>query len=55
MSIINVKDMKNNKLKKSAKKKKKKKNNIKIGKGDRSYSERVRTKRTCYVFKFGFS
>ena len=45
MSIINVKDMKNNKLKKNAKKK---------GKGDRSYSERVRAKRTCYAFKFGF-
>ena len=53
MQIISVRDNENNLWKRNAKKtpkiKIKKKN-----KGDRSYSERVRAKRFCCVFKLGF-
>ena len=48
MLIISVRDNENNRCMRNAKKRQKK------NKGDESYSERVRAKWFCWVFKLGF-
>ena len=55
MPIISVRGNENNRWKKNAKKQQKKHTHTQRQKrGDRSYSERVRTKSFCCAFKLGF-
>ena len=55
MPIIGVRDNENNRWKRNIKTKQKtNKQRLKWTRGDKSYSERVRTKSFCCAFKLGF-
>ena len=54
MPVISVRDNENNRWKRNAKKQQQQQHKDREKQGGRSYSERVRAKRFCCVFKLGF-